>query len=526
MTSATTKLDKQLLKGRGDKALSGVFDTDLEARAATDNLLSFTRIFFKEVQGGAEFARSEHHRIICRALERVFRAECKRLMINIPPRYSKTELVAINFPAWCFAKEPRCRFIHLSYSNDLVETNCKAIQSIMRSQKYQGYWGDSALLGNRPKAQRFYTARGGEFYTASTGGQITGFGAGAVDAKDDKALEKETADNARLASFDAVAETKAKTGYNGEELPKFMGAIIIDDPIKPADAMHETIRERINERFENTIRSRANSVNTPIIIIMQRTHEHDLCGYLQELEGHKWEVISLPAISVDPETGEERALWHSKHSVPALRELQNSNRHVFETQYLQNPQPREGLMYEYGFREWEVLPNEQAQQYKSVTDTASSGDNYTCSISYIETRTAMYVTDIVYTQKNTDYTIPKIAEMHKRNGTKIAIVEANNGGDQQCRRIKEAAIAMGHTSCSYQTKHQKDNKEMRIRTKAPDAMNLIVFPKGWERRWPEFHQQLTSHRYVAAYNKYDDAPDGVTYMVEYFGKRGGGAIAV
>ena len=76
----------------------------------------------------------------------------------------------------------------------------------------------------------------------------------------------------------------------------FAGAMLSTNPIKPEDALSETIRERVNNRFESTIRNRVNSRNTPIIIIMQRLHEHDLCGYLQEIEPEEWTVLSLPCI--------------------------------------------------------------------------------------------------------------------------------------------------------------------------------------------------------------------------------------
>ena len=193
---------------------------------------------------------------------------------------------------------------------------------------------------------------------------------------------------------------------------------------------------------------------------------------------------------------------------------------------MQNPQPREGLLYEYGFRTYDTLPNEQGQQYKNVTDTASSGDNYFCSICYIETKTAMYVTDILYTDKNTDYTIPRATEMLRRTATKRVMFEANNGGDQICKQVKQKSIESGYASCIFTVKHQTENKEQRIRLKAVEAQNLIIFPQGWERRWSDFYRHITSHRYVAAYNKFDDAPEGLTYMVEQFGKRNSTAVVI
>lgn len=76
----------------------------------------------------------------------------------------------------------------------------------------------------------------------------------------------------------------------------------------------------MNNRFESTIRNRVNSRNTPIIIIMQRLHEHDLCGYLQEIEPEEWTVLSLPCIWHD-ENGQEQPLWEFKHTLEELHKI-------------------------------------------------------------------------------------------------------------------------------------------------------------------------------------------------------------
>jgi hypothetical protein len=165
--------------------------------------------------------------------------------------------------------------------------------------------------------QKWYTTSGGGVYATSSAGQVTGFGAGLVEemTKDDM----------------PGAPTDVHNNY------KWGGAIIIDDPLKPEDAFSPVQRTKVNDRFENTIRSRVNSRETPIIVIMQRLHKEDLAGYLQNLEPGEWEVLSLPALSVDSE-GREVALYPFKHTVEELHKIQKANRFVFETQYQQNPQ--------------------------------------------------------------------------------------------------------------------------------------------------------------------------------------------
>ena len=97
------------------------------------------------------------------------------------------------------------------------------------------------------------------------------------------------------------------------------------------------MRQKVIDIFEGTIRSRVNDRNTPIIVIMQRLHKDDLCGYLQrEEEKYDWRVISLPAIITD-EDGNERPLYPFKHSLEELKIMREQNKYVFETQYQQNP---------------------------------------------------------------------------------------------------------------------------------------------------------------------------------------------
>ena len=319
--------------------------TDRDATRAwvDENTLNFTRYTFKETTG-RKFVVGEHHRIIADAIDQILAGnpEYQYVMFNIPPRYGKTELVVKSFIAKGLAVNPQSRFLHLSYSDDLVKDNSKTIMETINSDAYQRLFPEVQIVGR--SAKKWYTSAGGGMYAVSTGGQVTGFGAGQVDAE----VEDEEWDENEIDEF-----IPAKNGY------KFAGAVIIDDPLKPEDAVSDTLRERVNNRFENTIRSRTNSRYTPIVIIMQRLHEHDMCGYLQELEGlvengGKWKVICLPALSIDEE-GNEKALWDHKHTVKELHELAEKTPYIYETQYQQNPTPLEGLMYT-KFRTYATFP--------------------------------------------------------------------------------------------------------------------------------------------------------------------------
>ena len=464
-------------------------DVDIERTYALSSTLNFTRYVFKKKTGN-KFIVGDHHRIICDALDKVISGDIKRLIINIAPRYGKTELAVKNFISYGLALNPKSKFIHLSYSDDLVLDSSKEINGIVRSDYYQRLFPESRT--DSTNAKKWYTNAGGGMYAVSTAGQVTGFGAGQVE-NPDEINEKEIED------FMPAWDTN------------FAGAIIIDDPIKPEDALSDVIRERVNNRFETTIRNRVNSRNTPIIIIMQRLHEHDLCGYLQEIEPDDWTVVSLPCISHD-ENGNEKPLWEFKHTLEELHKIEAANGFVFETQYMQNPTPLEGLLYR-EFRTYETIPYYKDSERKNYTDTADTGNDYLCSICYVDTPVGNYVTDVLYTKKSMEYTEPATAEMLTINQTEWADVESNGSGRSFARNVERECRQMGNTGTFINWFAQTDNKRVRIFTNSADVNNMTFFPEGWEHKWPEFYQAITKFRKEGG-NANDDAPDALTGCFE------------
>ena len=480
----------------------------------------YTKCMFK-AQYHRSFIVAEHHKKMFEALQNVVDGNCKRLIINIAPRYGKTELVIKSFISWCFALNPKSRFLHLSYSDILVNDNSDTIRSIMMEQLYTTLFSQSALASEKGSAKRWKTKAGGELYAVSTQGQVTGFGAGNVDI--DPELDIMDGGN-NIFAFDD--HTNEMLNMIGATTNVFQGAIVIDDPIKPEDAESDIVRERINMRFENTIRNRTNSRNTPIIIIMQRLHEHDLCGYLQEIEPDEWTVLSLPAIQTDPETGEEHALWPMKHTLEELYRMRALNPVVFDTQYMQDPTPKEGLMYADGFRTYrrEELPTgNKAIQKWNYTDTADTGADNLCSICFINTPEYVYVTDILFTDAPMEVTENKNAEILTRNQTIESLIESNNGGRGYARNVKRILrVEMKNFRCAIRTFTQTENKKTRIYTNSACVMNDILFPEGWEKKFPKFYNALMSYRKDnKKRNQHDDAPDALTGVYEMHAKKGG-----
>lgn len=388
-----------------------------------------------------------------------------------------TELAVKNFIAMGMAVNPASKFIHLSYSLNLALDNATTVQSIMQSDDYQELFPVKFAKDNKASWE---TEQGGGMYTTSTLGQVTGFGAGRVQAED--------------------------------EPYRFSGAIIIDDPIKPEDALSDTVRERVNRRFETTIRNRVNSRNTPIIIIMQRLHEHDLCGYLREVEPDEWKVVSLPVIQYN-ENGEREALWAYKHTLEELDKINNANSFVFETQYMQNPTPMEGLMYPRPFKTYSIMPNEKQGMKLNYTDTADTGADYLCSVSYLAMKDGFYVYDVLYTKKPMEYTEQATAQMICRDEVRYCMIESNNGGRGFMRNVERLTREYDNMKTCFIPFTQTKNKAVRIFSRSAEVNNMIIFPEGWERRWAEFATAVKSYRKEGG-NAHDDAVDVLTGIIE------------
>ncbi|MEG2268900.1 MAG: terminase, partial [Acinetobacter sp.] len=267
---------------------------------AQEDLYFFSRYMFKE-RRKYKWRHNWHHRVVCDALMKVFNGEIKRLIINIPPRYSKTELAVINFMSWCFGKVPDSEFIHISYSATLAANNAFQTRNLVQETAFKKVFPDFELRDDSKAKDDWRTKAGGVCYAQGTGGTITGFGAGKIRES-------------------------------------FGGAIIIDDPHKASEAKSKTIREGVIEWFQNTLESRTNSPETPIIVIMQRLHEEDLAGWLLDGgNGEDWEHLCLSAIQDDGS-----ALWPEKHDIERLRIMEEMSPYVFSGQYLQRPSPPAG----------------------------------------------------------------------------------------------------------------------------------------------------------------------------------------
>jgi predicted phage terminase large subunit-like protein len=301
----------------------GIFTVE-QRKKAKESLIDFTTMTFPQYQV------SWHHRLLAKKLEQVYRGEIKRLMVNMPPRHGKSELVSRRFPAWVLGKNPEERIIACSYSADLASSINRDVQRIIQTPEYEEIFPETRLNEKNvvTTAERSFlknsrifevVGRKGYYLSAGVGGPIVGRGF-------------------------------------------YLG--IIDDPIKNREeASSYTYREKTWDWYRSTFLTRGEGKASPggeerIVATWTRWHEDDLGGRILQqakLDKQDWEILSLPAIlDCDPCVDDPREygqpLWKEKYPLEKLevRKLEVGTRE-WEAQYQQRPSPLEGGMFK---REW------------------------------------------------------------------------------------------------------------------------------------------------------------------------------
>jgi len=443
-----------------------------------ESLLWQTRYLFRE-RFGRKFIVNEHLEIIANVLERVIRGELTRVIFNIAPRYGKTELAVKNMVAHCLALNPSSKFIHLSYSDDLALDNSEEIKDIVLSDEYQELFPEVQIKKDSKAKKKWYTTEGGGVYATSASGQVTGFGAGRVDLEEEAGLDE------------FLTDIECKEGFGG--------AIIIDDPIKPDDADSTLKRDRINHKFDSTISNRVNSRKTPIIIIMQRLHPEDLSGYLIENDPDTWTVISLPVIKPDGS-----ALWEFKHNIKELMKMRRLNPTVFERQYMQDPQPLEGLIWPKAeLKTYDVLP-EKRDLCLIISDPADEGIDHHSAPVLIVSEGIVYVEDVIFTQDNLTLVEPQLLAFDERFKPDMMFIESNNAGALFIRDVRQ------HTKTSIYAVNNTTNKVVRMLAQEGFVKENFRFKKEYNPHSPygKFMKQI--HNILRnGQEKKDDAPDSI-----------------
>jgi predicted phage terminase large subunit-like protein len=237
--------------------LSSLNLTKAQSELYRKSFYDFSLDAFKTLHNGQELIPNWHIKLLCDRLqveaERIVNGgeRDKHLLINVPPRTLKSELVNVFFSVYCWILKDSIQFISSSYSASLSIVLSTQSRRLIESDWFIEHFPDIKLSKDENTKSRFTTTNGGLRYSTSTGGTVTGMGG---------------------------------------------DVIVIDDPQNPQLARSEVERDNANRFFNETLRSRLNNPDKGIfIVIMQRLHENDMTGMLLEKEPHNWEHICLPA---------------------------------------------------------------------------------------------------------------------------------------------------------------------------------------------------------------------------------------
>lgn len=247
-----------------------------EVDALRDYLLGdfkeFSRYCFK-IMTGTKMLDVDYYEVLFEAIQRLIDQTSNRMIINIPPRAGKTLLISICLPLFAWCRNPCAQTILTGFNSDVLAECSGYIRTIMSDPDFQKVFPDVIIDNNKKSVERLGTMSAGVLHAIPTTGKMTGKGCGAL-------------------------------------VEDFAGLMCIDDVIKPDDANSPTERDKINNRFTNTLLSRLATETTPLAIIMQRLHGEDLCGYLMRggtTDVYDW--LNIPGL-IREETGS--AEWYQK----------------------------------------------------------------------------------------------------------------------------------------------------------------------------------------------------------------------
>ena len=266
--------------------------------AAEKNFIPFVRHVWPD------FISGYHHKKIAKKFEDIRDGKIKRLIVNMPPRHTKSEFASFLFPSWLVGNNPQLKIIQTTHNTELAVRFGRKMKNLIDSQIYQQVFDEVSISADSKAAGRCETNKGGEYFAAGVGSSITGRGA---------------------------------------------DLLIIDDPHSEQDALSETAFDNAYEWYTSGPRQRLQPGGA-IVIVMTRWSVKDLTGRLidaqaKEPKADQWELIEFPAILPS-----NKPIWPEYWDIDSLTATRASlTEQKWQAQWQQNPTAEEGSILK---REW------------------------------------------------------------------------------------------------------------------------------------------------------------------------------
>lgn len=322
----------------------------LLVESARDDLMAFAKVTMPDLANrsnpyATRYKDAKHHRALAVALEKLEKGEkgWLNLIVTMPPRHGKSELVSKRFPTWFIGRDPYRQVIFGTYNEDLAGDTGREIREIFRADPYKQVFPQAQLARGSASADRIKTVFGGGVLLAGRGGSVTGRGA---------------------------------------------DLLVVDDPLKGREeAESRAVRKKLWEWYQDDLCTRLLDEMGRKVIVMTRWHEDDLIGRLIdpdnpcyiEKEAAKWRIIHLPALAEEDDplgraVGDP--LWPEKFGREYLEALREANPRGFVSLYQGKPTLEDGDEFK---AEW-------LQEYRSINELPKNLRTYGASDHAVSTK--------------------------------------------------------------------------------------------------------------------------------------------
>jgi predicted phage terminase large subunit-like protein len=442
---------------------------------------TFAARCFYDLNPQTELAMNWHLEVIAAKLTAVREGRIRRLIINLPPRHLKSLMASIAFPAWCLGHDPSAQILCVSYAQDLADKLARDCRAVMMSSWYRRIFR-TRLAPHRQAVQEFLTTRQGYRLATSNGGVLTGRGA---------------------------------------------DIILIDDPLKPEEALSDAQRQAANEWFSHTLYSRLNNKRTgAIVIIMQRLHEDDLVGHV--LAQEPWEVVCFPAIAEAYEVHEIETILGPRRFLRRRGEALHSEREPLDTldrirgtigeynfagQYQQSPAPLGGgLVKAEWFKHYTERDRPESfdrivQSWDTANKVTELSDFSVCTTWGIKGKN-LYLLSVL--RKHLEYPALKraVREQQSLFNANLVLIEDKASGTQL---IQELITGGFHRVTRYKP---ECDKIMRMHAQTGLIENGFVYLPQTAPWLAEYLHEMT----VFPKGKHDDQVDSTAQFLDWFKK--------
>ena len=435
---------------------------------AKENFLDFVKYMWPH------FVEGTHHRIIAEKFDNIAKGKLKRLIVNMPPRHTKSEFASYLLPAFIMGQNPMTKIIQTSHTAELSQRFGRKTKQLIDSSDYKQVFPDTNLQADSKAAGRWDTSAGGEYFAAGVGGAITGRGA---------------------------------------------DLLIIDDPHSEQDALSESAMEGAYEWYTSGPRQRLQPGGA-IVLVMTRWSTIDLTGQLMkaqvEPKADQWEVVEFPAI-LDSGTPTWPEYWKidELESVKASLAISKWN-----AQWMQKPTSEEGaIIKREWWQEWKEKDIPDLHYIIQSYDTAF-GKKETADYSAITTWGVFSPDDmkpalVLLDARRGRWDFPELKEIAVKEYNywepEMVLIEAKASGMPLSDELRRAGIPI-----TNYTPTRGNDKRTRVNSIAPMfESGMVYYPEG-----RTFAEEVIEECAAFPYGENDDYVDTVTQALMRFRQSG------